>query len=237
MARTPVSGTDIQFVDRAVYLAAADALVLSDLHVGRQAAASVDAPLGEATDLTDRFAALLSTFEPATVVIAGDLLHSFSRPHESSRKTVLELFECCKEARADPVAIVGNHDSRLAECWPEGVEAETALSDGTVVCHGHEEPTLDGPRYLIGHDHPAIAIEGVRRPCYLYGEGAFRGGDLLVLPAFTRLAGGVEINRHRGSDFQSPLVSSLGSFRPIVWDADADEALWFPPLASFRRLL
>jgi metallophosphoesterase superfamily enzyme len=58
-----------------------------------------------------------------------------------------------------------------------------------------------------------------------------------MLPSFTRLAAGVEVNGMRAADFQSPLVRNADAFRPVVRDEDADETLRFPPLGQFRRLL
>jgi metallophosphoesterase superfamily enzyme len=91
--------------------------------------------------------------------------------------------------------------------------------------------------YVVGHDHPAITIEGQKRPCFLSGEGVYRGADLLMLPAFSRVASGVAVNGMRARDFQSPLVRDADALRPIVWDSVAEEALRFPPLGRFRRLL
>ena len=235
LSAAPAGATDCVFRDRAVYLGDADTLVLADLHVGRAEAAGVDAPLGEATDRIERLKALLAAFEPAQVVFAGDVLDRFDRLSERSRQRVAALRTACLDAGADPVAIAGNHDTRLSDCWPDDVHRERTLGDDTVVCHGHREPDARGRRYLVGHDHPAIAIEGVRRPCFCFGEGCYRGNDLLVLPAFTRLAAGVEINDRRAADFQSPLVASLDALRPIV--VDGERGLWFPPLGSFRELL
>jgi hypothetical protein len=58
-----------------------------------------------------------------------------------------------------------------------------------------------------------------------------------MLPAFNRLAAGAEVNGMAARDFQSPLVRDADALRPVVWDPDADEALSFPPLGEFRRLL
>jgi putative SbcD/Mre11-related phosphoesterase len=237
MAVRPAAAADLQFSDRAVYLADADALVLADLHVGRESSSQVAAPISDADDLIGRLNALLATYEPATAVFAGDILHSFGHLPVPARQTVEELWNTCESAGIDAIAVAGNHDDRLSDCWPGGVEAETELSDGTIVCHGHEPPERRGDRYIIGHDHPALGIEGVRRPCYLFGEKAFRGGDLLVLPAFTRLAGGVECNSRTASDLQSPLVGDLGAMQPVVWDGDGEASLWFPPLGSIRQQL
>lgn len=231
----PPGAIDCRFHERAVHLTGCDTLVLADLHVGRESTAGIEVPLDERGRLLDRLTAVLAASEPARVVFAGDLLHRFDRLDAASRRTIEALYDACLDVGSDPVALAGNHDARLADCWPDPVERERKLPDGTVVCHGHEEPAATGERYLVGHDHPAIAIEGVRRPCFLFGEGVYRGGDLLVLPAFTPLAGGVEVNDRRGADFRSPLVSSLGTLRPVV--VDDDRGLWFPPLGSFRELL
>lgn len=237
MSVRPASAADLRFHDLAVYLSAADAVVLGDLHIGRESSSRVAAPISDADDIAGRLNALLQEYEPATVVFAGDLLHSFAELPMTARRTVEQLCDDCADADADAIAVAGNHDDRLADCWPGTVESATTLSDGTVVCHGHEKPDSRGDRYIIGHDHPALAIEGVRRPCYLFGDDQYRGSDLLVLPAFTHLAGGVEINRRQASDLQSPLVAELSTMQPVVWDDDGAEALWFPPLESIRHRL
>ena len=228
---------DVGFRDRAVYLPATETLVVSDLHLGRAAVSTVAAPLGERDDLLDRIAALRKAVEPSAIVFAGDILHSFSTVPEGVAGTIQELYTACVDDGLDVVAIEGNHDRLLETVWPASVESAVKLDDGTVVCHGHAEPDLRGERYLIGHDHPAITIEGRKRPCFCVDPAGYRGSELLVLPAFTRLAGGMELNRLHGDAFQSPLVSSVGSLQPIVWDADAAETFRFPPLDEFRRLL
>lgn len=226
---------DADFADRAVFLPEANALVLADLHIGRDATSSVSLPLGEQEDLTSRFDALLTKFSPEEVVLAGDVLHAFDRIPEEAKKTFTDLEQRANDAESDFVAVRGNHDkllSQLVDC-PD----EHRLADGTLVCHGHEESDSTAPRYIIGHDHPAIAIEGKRRPCYLWGQEIFRDSDVLVLPAFTRLASGAVVNGMRGSDFQTPFVSSSSPFRPIVRDDEADETYRFPALGEFREML
>lgn len=237
MSVRPTAAADLYCRDRAVYLSAADAVVLADLHLGRESASRVDAPISDADDIVGRLNSLLENYEPETVVFAGDLLHSFAALPLAARRTVDQLWAACVDAGAEAIAVAGNHDTRLVDCWPGAVESATTLSDGTVVCHGHAEPDAAGQRYLVGHDHPAVAIEGMRRPCYLFGESQYRGSDLLMLPAFTQLAGGVEINRRQASDLQSPLVGDLAAMQPVVWDDDGEDALWFPRLESIRQQL
>ncbi len=221
--------------DRAVYLPEADALVLADLHLGRSRTANVELPLPERAPIDSRLADLLADFEPGTVVLAGDVCHSFSTVPEGVAGTFEGIRDRVEAAGAAFVVVRGNHDVML-DSLADPV-SETRLQDGTVVHHGHEPPDADAERYVIGHDHPAIEIEGVRHPCFLWGEGTYRGGDVLVVPAFTELAAGRVINGMRGRDMGSPLVSDLDAFRPVVHEEELGETLVFPPLGAFRGFL
>ncbi|MFB6228054.1 MAG: metallophosphoesterase [Halobacteriales archaeon] len=221
--------------ERAVYLPGADALVLADLHLGRSRTANVELPLPEREAIQSRLAELVETFEPGTVVLAGDVCHSFSTIPEGVAGTFEGIRDRAEAAGAAFVVVRGNHDVVL-DSLADPV-SETRLRDGTVVHHGHEQPDADAERYVIGHDHPAIEIEGVRYPCLLWGEETYRGGDVLVLPAFTELAAGRVINGMRGRDMQSPLLSDLDGVRPVVREDEGGETLVFPPLGAFREFL
>lgn len=222
--------------DRAVYLPDADTLVLADLHLGKDAASNVELRLGEHEDITERFAALVDAFTPERVVVAGDLLHSFSSLPRGVLETVRTLERTAADAGAEVVVTPGNHDTMLGSVW-KGQTADEVTAGDWVVCHGHRPPESAADGYVAGHDHPTISIEGQRRPCYLWGPGAYRGADVLLLPSFTKLAAGVEVNRMRARDFQTPLVGDADAFHPLVWDEAGEEVVEFPPLGEFRSLL
>ncbi|MFC3478649.1 metallophosphoesterase [Halobacterium litoreum] len=223
-----------EFGERAAYLPDADALVLADVHAGRDAASDVSLPLGERADVVERVDALLEEFAPGTVVVAGDLLHVHGSVPEGTTETVEALAAAAERAGATYRVVRGNHDTMLDAV---GVDAETyvELADGTVVCHGHEEPPVEASRYVVGHQHPAVEIEGQRHPCFLYGPNQCGGGDALVLPAFTRLAPGTLVNRLTEGAAVSPLLSDPTGYRPIV--VSGGEALGFPALGDLRGLL
>ncbi|WP_232701166.1 metallophosphoesterase [Halobacterium wangiae] len=231
MSDTPPWAT---FGERAVHLPGPDALVLADLHVGRDAASDVSLPLSEGVDLRERLAALLATFSPETVVFAGDLLHVHGTVPGGVHDTVEDLLAAVASADADLRVVKGNHDTMLDAV---GVDSESfvELDDGTVVCHGHELPSVDATRYVAGHQHPAVKIEGHRRPCFLYGPEQYEGRDVLVLPAFTRLAPGTLVNGLTDGAADSPLLDEPDGFRPVV--VSEGEALGFPALADLRGLL
>jgi metallophosphoesterase superfamily enzyme len=228
----------ITFHRRAAFVPDTATLVVADLHVGRGEASNVTLPLGEREDLTDRLRELLAEAKPETVAFAGDVLHRFDSATERARETVDALADVCRDADVRPVFVRGNHDTVLDDLRDD-VEQEYVVDDDsrTVVCHGHKIPEARADRYVIGHDHPAITIEGQRHPCFLEVPDAHRGADVLLLPAFSRLAPGVTINDARGGDLQSPLIDSLADAQPIVYDAEDGSTLRFPPLSEFRRML
>lgn len=253
---------DVAFRDRALYFPGADALVCADLHFGRDATSAVQAPLGERADLVGRLTALCDRFSPTEVVLAGDVLHSFSGTPGDAAESFDRMVGAIESRGARLVVTPGNHDAMLGGLWQKCLKPEYRLDSGSsgdsddgvdgdeddgsgdgggddelVVCHGHEAPEGKAGTYVIGHDHPTIEIEGQRRPCYLYGPAAYEGANVLMVPAFTRLAAGVVINRMQARDFQSPLVRDVEGFRPIVRDETSDETLWFPPLGEFRSML
>ncbi len=220
---------------RAVYLPDADTVIVADLHLGRDHSSNVEFPLGERTSVEERVRALVEMFEPTEVVVAGDVLHSFSQLPHVVEDSLAVIREVIRSQGGSLVLVHGNHDTML-EPIDDFVE-EYRLADDTLVCHGHEEPDSSADRYVIGHEHPAIEIEGKRQPCFLWGIDVYDGGDVLVLPAFSELAPGTRVNKISGSDVQSPLLAGLESFRPIVYDGTNEEALTFPPLGDLQAHL
>ena len=224
--------------DRAVYLPGTDTLVCADLHIGRDAASNVEFSVGERGDLTGRFEALLDLYSPTEVVIAGDLLHSFDRIPDGASTTVHTILGLASGRGCDIVVTPGNHDTMLSELWDGPIEAEHRLADPSIiVTHGHVSPTSDADLFIVGHDHPTIEIEGVRRPCYLYGRDQYEGASVLMLPSFSKLPAGIVVNGLSAAEFQSPLITDSGTLEPIVYDDKSGETHEFPPLRELRPFL
>lgn len=225
---------DLAFADRAVYVDNADTLVLADLHLGWDSTSAVAAPLGERSHVSERLEALLDRFEPDEVVIAGDILHAFDSLPPDVEDALFDIRQAIEaEADATAVFVAGNHDTVL-DAVVEPVSEYQLRDRLTVVCHGHELPGATAGRYIIGHDHPAIRIEGTRHPCFLVGSVGHLEADVVALPAFNPLAIGMLVNTLDDGDFASPLVRGIGEFRPLVRDETADVTLRFPPLNRLR---
>lgn len=221
--------TDPIFGERSLYLPTIDTLVIADLHVGKAATTAVDASLDERSDLAKRLQAICTEYRPETVVIAGDLLHAFDGVPTGVPRTIDALQAA---TGTTPLHVTpGNHDTRLDTVASDiAVDPTYTLADGTIVCHGHVEPPTDSHRYIIGHDHPALEIDGNRHPCFLQGTDQYGDADIIMLPAFSRLPRGTPVAAISGG-LDSPFITDLDACRPIVV---ADTVHRFPPLADLR---
>lgn len=225
----------LTFRDRALLVG--DTLVVADLHLGRVAQSAVEAPVGDGRDICERFTTLCATVEPERVVLAGDVLHAFQTVPEGVETRLRTIRDRVAAVGATLVVVAGNHDTMLERVWEGPTTSSHWIDSETLVVHGHERPGVEADRYVLGHDHPTIEIEGQRHPCFLRGPGGPDGSTVVVLPAFNRFPSGVVINRRYADDFQSPLVTDVDALEPIVRDETAGETLRFPPLGTFRDRL
>ncbi|MFB6267768.1 MAG: metallophosphoesterase [Halodesulfurarchaeum sp.] len=233
-----MQGISVEYDRRAIYLPDEQTLVLADLHVGRDATSEVELPMGEREDLRDRLKSLLEAHAPKQVVFAGDILHSFGSVPYGVPRTVELLIDTVNATGATLSLVVGNHDTMLDSFVEHPVTSHHRVDDAVVIHHGHVLPdgtARDGNLYIIGHEHPAITIEGVRHPCVLSCPDQHEGRSLLVLPAFNRFARGTEVNGLTAADSMSPLLTDASVCRPVV--RTEDETLRFPPLGELRSEL
>lgn len=213
-------------------------LVVADLHVGRGPTSKVQMPVGDGADMVQRLESLCAEFDPERVVVAGDLLHSFETVPRRVERTVSGIQAAAEDTGATITVTPGNHDTMLDAVWSGGTTREYPVEGtGTVICHGHVEPESDADRYIVGHDHPTITIEGQRLPCFLAGDDVYQGADLLMVPSFNRLVPGVEVNEMSAADFLSPLIRDADALAPVLRDEHGHETLTFPKLGEFRHRL
>ena len=226
----------VEFRDRGCYLDAHDTAVIADLHLGRGHRAGVAAPIETADDLERRLSELLDHWSPARLILAGDVLDAFDTIPPGVTSRLDRLIETIHESGAEPVFLAGNHDTMLQSLVDE--VSHTVELDETVVLHGHEHVAISGEQYIVGHQHPALRIEGVKRPCFLTGPGP-SSSSVVILPAFSRTLRGTVMNRRAAADADSPFLTTdtFDQFRPIVWDEAAEETLSFPPFGSLRSFL
>jgi putative SbcD/Mre11-related phosphoesterase len=224
----------------AVLLTSENVLVVSDLHLGCEAALEYEGlsiPRVQSKKIEQYLRGTIEQISPRRLVIAGDFKHNFSRnlvqEWDDVSRFVAEL------RKLVPIeAIKGNHDNYLGVILSKyGVPFhKELLISGVRIAHGHSGDRVRCPT-VIGHIHPSIRIKdrvgaSVKDVCFLYDPGS----EMLVLPALSLVASGLDVVRSLDSDQASPLLpeTGLSSFLPIVFAQE--KPLRFPPVGRLRAL-
>ncbi len=175
---------------RIIYWEEQRALILSDMHVGKSGhfrKHGIAIPQNIFKEDMQRLFAEIQHYQPAKIIIVGDLSHSHSNKE----------FEFFLKWRRDIPQIevhlvVGNHDI-LSKQWYE--DADIQLHDECLTIEAftftHDISncsTEPGSYYFSGHIHPGIVLRGLgkqslRLPCFYFGKKD------AVLPAFAKFTG------------------------------------------------
>jgi len=112
--------------------------------------------------------------------------------------------------------IKGNHDGKIQEIVPQGIKVLKELKIGPYVfTHGHRKPILKGKIYIIGHNHPVYPFnfygETFYEKVFVYGQT--EEFEVLILPAFSDLVGGIEVG-----NFNGPIAKKIKEFSILSLD-------------------
>jgi hypothetical protein len=224
-ARSPCGGVAVRVggaeallrATGALWLAAARALVVADLHFEKgssYAARGQMLPPYDTGETLRRLTVEVEALSPAVIVFLGDSFHDGDGETRMAQAYAQALIALARGRTL--IWVVGNHDADGPASLPGEVVDETSL-EGLTFRH---EP-MAGPQAgeAAGHLHPCARVSGpgrsVRRPCFV------TDGERIVLPAFGAYAGGLNV---RDQAFASlfaapPLAVTLGPSRaqPIGW--------------------
>lgn len=177
----------------AVFWPAQDALLVSDLHVGKGASfrsKSVPIPSGSSEDTLLRLSSILSETGVRTLYMLGDFWHSRQGRTEHIDTLVCDWRE--RHRVVEMTLIEGNHDRRSGALPLElGIETLSEAVLGPFVLKHHPEEDERG-YVLCGHIHPAVRL--VRHGRQVTRLAAFWFGERVgVLPAFGGFTGAATV--------------------------------------------
>lgn len=181
--------------ERAIYWKQQKALLLADLHLGKNAhfrKSGIAVPQAITDANFDRLRLLIETFSPERVLLLGDLFHS----HHNQ---VWPIF--CAFMEAYPglsfELIPGNHDILPTTAYAESrllLHPEILVVDEFCLSHHPLTPAQipAGTYNLCGHVHPSVRLldnagNGMNLPAFFFGG---TGG---ILPAFGEFTGCAEV--------------------------------------------
>ncbi len=196
-----LQGDALVFLDRALYVPKYQALLLSDMHLGKAetfqlAGIPVAQQVNEET--LERLRALCNQVQPRQIFVLGDLFHSRQGMVAEVEAAWSKFLE---DTDAITTLIVGNHDrAALAPVFNMSYSTHP-IALGTLLL-SHEPVNLDNlPKShlnVCGHVHPVVqlqsAIDSLRLPCF-YHEHQFQR---LTLPSFGSFTGGYEVSIGKG---------------------------------------
>ena len=167
-------------------------LAVADLHFGyelSQCAAGNLFPLWGMQTIESRLEELLHGYNPARLIVLGDLVHDRIGAREAAR-LVERLSRYCKI-----LLIAGNHDRELSD---DVDLAESWKTKQFHFHHGHCAIDCLGRVQIIGHYHPAGIIgdgAGMRLklPAFVQQEKCW------IMPAFSPWSSGTEFTSNESS--------------------------------------
>lgn len=176
----------------AAWLPASQTLILGDLHVGRvqhMRKNGLPVPAASAQKEPELWIQMLEKHQPKICIILGDLFHSQPNAEWEQLWQELAPFDSLQF-----VWVLGNHDRYAQQTAPHHWQVlDQWQQDGIRFCH---EPSQEEGFEICGHLHPKIQIQGKGRqrlslPCFWLQE------NRMILPAFSRLAGGHAIQAQK----------------------------------------
>jgi len=226
-------------------------LIISDLHLGLEslmADSGMFMPRFQLSEMKDDLSDMLEKKDIERVMVCGDIKHEFSETSHGERKEVEEFLEFLLDSVENISLVKGNHDNYLiytVKRYPNVSLEEEFVFENTAFIHGHDKREIIGGldvKYVVmGHEHPALTLTdeiGVKEKirCFLYGET--RGGTkLIVMPAFSSLATGSNVNMIGDNQILSPVLREmvdLGEMEAIGVDREAG-LFKFPKLKEMKE--
>ena len=208
------------------------ALVIADYHAGIEAGLRYERGVeldSAADERRERLLDLLARTDTDRVVVLGDLAHRVVGTNEAERTEITDLVDAL-DARGVPLTVAtGNHDSGLAETFDRIDTTDPAgrLVGEVGLVHGHTWPTADvlaGSVVCVGHEHPTVrltdevgaartdrawirgplAADPFREHGTLADDDGWSNPELVVFPAFNDRSGGTWVNEER--EFLAPFL-------------------------------
>lgn len=227
-----------------LYLENSGSACISDLHLGYEEALAEDLgvtlPTSQLTEVKRKFAHISSKCNPDKLIINGDLKHVFPTTSKQEWKEVPMFLDFILEFVDEIILVRGNHDTLLGPLKRfEEIKIVKSYREGDLVfVHGHTDFPLEKDKtIIIGHEHPVIILGDrvgarVKIPAFLFGS--FEGRNLIVMPAFSPLAEGTEVNL-LGMDFMSPILQKVNRDEMEAYAVDPSVGvLRFPELKHWQ---
>jgi hypothetical protein len=211
-------------------------LVVADIHLGIEYDlyySGINIP----TQIAGRIARIKGYIEeakPDRIILLGDIKHNVPRTsYQETDEVPMFLNELTKHGIVD--IIPGNHDGGIEQLIPKNPDinlhsSRGAIIDGVAYFHGHTWPgpeLLKYDHWVISHNHPTVKLTDnvghtITRQAWIrarldrdavatnYKQDEFEWSDpeIIIVPSFNELCGGIAFNESWHDDLLGPLFTS-----------------------------
>ena len=201
-------------------------LVIADLHIGIESELRENGlqVLSQTKVMEQRLISILSTNTIHDIILLGDIKHNIPSSTIQERSEVNRFLNTIQTYGTLHV-LPGNHDGNIDRLLPPTIKLHPSdgfVFEGIGFTHGHRRPNkevMQCKQVIIAHTHPTVMLIdrlGYRtfEQCWLRGAPlsdkliekypTSPTSQILVMPAFNSLCGGIAVNR-------DPLLGPFGS--------------------------
>lgn len=198
---TILNNTFLLSADKCIFWEQRKTLILSDLHLGKTGhfrKSGIAIPQDIFKEDIQRFVSLLQTFKPESVIVIGDMFHSYdNKEHELFAKWRKDFQQLQIQL------VMGNHDILHADWYANAaieIKENKLDIDSFSFVHDITDATITENNFCFsGHIHPGISIHGISKqslhfPCFYFTK------TYAVLPAFGKFTGTYTVKPKRGEN-------------------------------------
>ncbi len=233
-------------------------LVAADIHLGLEYElwlGGVSIP-SQTEHILEQLKRYVNEIRPDRLVLLGDVKHNVPKASWQERREVPRfLKEISASVRVEIVP--GNHDSGIADMAPIGVRVQPSsgfVLDGVGYFHGHTWPDkklLDADLLVAGHLHPALKLKDplghhqtrrvwARMPllsqAVMQQYGFQAAPELIVVPAFNDLCGGLPMNELSAEDERGPILALGDLDRAQIYLLDGTDLGTLKEIRSVQKM-
>lgn len=204
----------------ALWIERSKTVVIADLHLGLEtllASKGVYFPKFQLEEMKEDLKEIFDGYPAERLIINGDTKHDFAKSSYKEKEEIKKLFNFLSLQVNEIKLTKGNHDNYLIYSVKEFENVtleERICEDDICFVHGDQEQVeVRADCIIVGHEHPALVLRdelGVEEKvrCFLCGD--YQGKKVVIMPAFSKLAQGSQVNEIPKEELLSPWLQDEG---------------------------
>ena len=236
----------------AIFVKEISSICIADLHLGFEGSVASDygafVPKIQFEKILNDVKELIKMRKEAKkIIINGDIKNKFSRADLHEFIEISNFLQFLSENFEEIIVVKGNHDNYIENITKKFEKVKVCKiyeEKDYVFLHGDKDmdlARLKGKVLILAHEHPSIAFYnkvGTKEkiPCFLYGEDKNKKIKIVLLPAFSCLFPGTEINIVPKEALLSPILRKvdIDKFRVLAVDRELNMTFDLPELEKLR---